>query len=133
MNPKKVYCMDTGLRNIVSFKFSEDLGRIVENAVFLNLLFRNKDKEIYYWRDKQQREVDFVLKSGLEIEQLIQVTYATSESEEEIEVREKKALIKASEELNCDDLRVITWDYESEEEFKGRRIKFIPLWKWLLE
>jgi hypothetical protein len=89
--------------------------------------------EIYYWRDKQQREVDFVLKSGLEIEQLIQVTYATSESEEEIEVREKKALIKASEELNCDDMRVITWDYESEEELKGRKIKFIPLWKWLLE
>ena len=129
LNPKKVYCMDTGLRNIMSFKFSEDLGRIVENVVFLNLLFRNK--EIYYWRDKQQREVDFVLKSGLGIEQLIQVTYASSE--EEIELREKKALIKASEELNCEDVRVITWDYESEEEFKGRSIKFIPLWKWLLE
>ena len=129
LNPQKVYCMDTGLRNIMSFKFSEDIGRIVENVVFLNLLFRNK--EIYYWRDKQQREVDFVLKSGLEIEQLIQVTYASGE--EEIEVREKKALIKASEELNCDDMLVITWDYESEEEFKGRRIKFIPLWKWLLE
>jgi len=131
LNPKKVYCMDTGLRNIVSFKFSEDLGRIVENVVFLNLLFRNKDKEIYYWRDKQQREVNFVLKSGLGIEQLIQVTYASSE--EEIAVREKRALIKASEELNCEDMRVITWDYESEEEFKGRSIKFIPLWKWLLE
>ena len=131
LNPKKVYCMDTGLRNIVSFKFSEDLGRIMENVVFLNLLFRNKDKEIYYWRDKQQREVDFVLKSGLEIEQLIQVTYASGE--EEIEVREKKALVKASEELNCEDVQVITWDYESEEEFKGRRIKFTPLWKWLLE
>jgi hypothetical protein len=129
LNPKKVYCMDTGLRNIVSFKFSEDLGRIVENVVFLNLLFRNK--EIYYWKDKQQREVDFVLKSGLEIEQLIQITYASSE--EEIEVREKKALIKASEELNCDDMRVITRDYEAEEEFKGEAIKFVPLWKWLLE
>jgi hypothetical protein len=113
----------------VSFKFSEDLGRIVENVVFLNLLFRNK--EIYYWKDKQQREVDFVLKSGLEIEQLIQITYASSE--EEIEVREKKALIKASEELNCEDMRVITWDYEAEEEFKGEAIKFVPLWKWLLE
>jgi hypothetical protein len=129
LNPKKVYCVDTGLRDIVSFKFSEDLGRIVENVVFLNLLFRNK--EIYYWKDKQQREVDFVLKSGLEIEQLIQVTYASNE--EEIEVREKKALIKASEELNCEDMRVITWDYEAEEEFKGEAIKFVPLWKWLLE
>jgi len=71
--------------------------------------------------------VDFVLKRGLKIEQLIQVTYASSE--EEIEVREKKALIKASEELNCEDMRVITWDYEAEEELKGKKIMFTPLWK----
>jgi len=43
-----------------------------------------------------------------------------------------KALIKASKELKSEDLLVITWDYEAEEEFKGKRIKFIPLWKWLL-
>ena len=132
LNPKKVYCMDPGLRNIVSFKFSEDSGRIAENAVFLNLLFRNRnsDREIYYWRDKRGREVDFVLKRGLKIERLIQVTYVSSE--EEVDVREKKALLKASEELNCEDMQVITRDYEAEEEFKGKKIKFIPLWKWLV-
>ena len=130
LNPKKVYCMDPGLRNIVSFKFSEDRGRIAENVVFLNLLFRNSDREIYYWRDKHGREVDFVLKRGLKIERLIQVTYVSSE--EEVDVREKKALLKASEELNCEDMQVITRDYEAEEDFKGKKIKFIPLWKWLV-
>ena len=132
LNPKKVYCMDPGLRNIVSFKFSEDRGRIAENVVFLNLLFRNRnsDREIYYWRDKRGREVDFVLKRGLKIERLIQVTYVSSE--EEVDVREKKALLKASEELNCEDMQVITRDYEAEEDFKGKKIKFIPLWKWLV-
>lgn len=129
LNPKKVYCMDLGLRNIVSFKFSEEIGRIVENVVFLNLLFRNRDKEIYYWKDKQQREVDFVLKRGLKIEQLIQVTYVSSE--EEIDVREERVLIKASEDLNCEDMLVITRDYEAEKELKGKRIMFMPLWKWL--
>lgn len=129
LNPKKVYCMDLGLRNIVSFKFSEDIGRIAENVVFLNLLFRNRDKEIYYWKDKQQREVDFVLKRGLKIEQLIQVTYVSSE--EEIDVREERVLIKASEDLNCEDMLVITRDYEAEKELKGKRIMFMPLWKWL--
>jgi len=132
LNPKKVYCMDPGLRNIVSFKFSEDRGRIAENVVFLNLLFRNRnsDREIYYWRDKRGREVDFVLKRGLKIERLIQVTYVSSE--EEVDIREKKALLKASEELNCEDMQVITRDYEAEEDFKGKKIKFIPLWKWLV-
>jgi predicted AAA+ superfamily ATPase len=62
LNPKKVYCMDSGLRNMVSFKFSEDIGRIAENVVFLNLLFRNK--EIYYWKDHAGKEVDFVVKEG---------------------------------------------------------------------
>jgi len=72
----------------------------------------------------------FVLKCGLKIEQLIQVTYASGE--EEIKIREKKALIKATEELKCNDMLVITWDEEGEEDFKGRSIRFVPLWKWLL-
>jgi len=71
------------------------------------------------------------LKDGLEIEQLIQVTFASSK--EEIGMREKRALIKASAELKCDDMLIITWDYEAEEEFKGKQIKIIPLWKWLLK
>ncbi|MEA2033544.1 MAG: hypothetical protein U9N41_08185 [Euryarchaeota archaeon] len=41
-------------------------------------------------------------------------------------------LIKASKELKCTDLLVITWDYEEEEEIKGKKIRFVPLWKWLL-
>lgn len=73
--------------------------------------------------------MDFVLKDGSKIKQLIQVTYASSK--EEIEMREKRALIKASEELKCDNMLIITWDYEAEEEFKGKQIKIIPLWKWL--
>jgi predicted AAA+ superfamily ATPase len=132
--PRKIYAIDTGLASFSGFKFSEDAGRLMENVVVLELTRRKTVSpiiEVYYWKDKQQREVDFVLKNGLKIEQLIQVTFASSK--EEVETREKRALIKASEELKCDDMLVITWDYESEEEFKGNRIKIIPLWKWLLE
>ena len=71
LNPKKVYCIDSGLRNIVSFKFSEDLGRIVENIVFLELFRR--EKEVYYWRDRTGREVDFVIKERLKVSELVQV------------------------------------------------------------
>ena len=131
--PRKIYAIDSGFANFSGSKFSEDAGRVMENLVAVELWRRkaqNPASEIYYWKDKQGREVDFVLKRGLKIEQLIQVTNASDK--EEIETREEKALIKASEELDCGDLRVITWDYEAEEEFKGKRVKFTPLWKWLL-
>ena len=44
-----------------------------------------------------------------------------------IKKRELKSLAEASEELSCDDLVVISWDYEIEETFKDKKIKFIPL------
>jgi len=41
-------------------------------------------------------------------------------------------LVKASRELKCGDTLVITWDYEGVEKHKNKKIKFLPLWKWLL-
>lgn len=133
---RKVYIIDTGFYYVKGFRFSENIGKLMENLVVIELLRRkstNSALEIYYWKDHQQREVDFVLKEELEIRQLIQVTY--SSGRDDIERREIKGLLKASEELNCNNLLVITWDYEEEEEEEknGRRVRFLPLWKWLLE
>jgi predicted AAA+ superfamily ATPase len=47
--------------------------------------------------------------------------------------RELKSLLKASKTLSCSDLKVITYDYQAEERIAGKRIKFMPLWKWLLD
>lgn len=130
---RKVYIIDTGFYYVRGFRFSENIGKLMENVVVIELLRRkstNIASEIYYWKDRQQREVDFVLKEGLEIRQLIQVTY--SSGRDDIERREIEGLIKASKELKCTDLLVITWDYEEEEEIKGKKISFVPLWKWLL-
>ena len=66
--------------------------------------------DIYYWKDHQGREIDFVIKEGTKVRELIQVTYASGR--DEIERREIKALEKASEELKCKNKTVITWDYE---------------------
>lgn len=132
--PKKIYCIDTGIINSVAFKFSENLGKLMENLVAIELLRRKSylhpDLEIYYWKDHQQREVDFVLKEGLNIKQLIQVTY--SSGKDEIEGREIKSLLKASEELKCKDLLIITWGYEDEIIINNTKIRCLPLWKWLL-
>lgn len=132
--PKKVYCVDTGIINLMGFRSSENSGRLMENCVAIELQRRKspgEPDEIYYWKDHQQNEVDFVVKGKIDVKQLIQVTYASGR--DEIKEREIDGLMKASAELKCDDLSVITWDYESEEKSDGKLVRFIPLWKWLLE
>ena len=132
--PKKVYCIDSGLMNTIGFKFSENRGKVIENEVALELQRRKAKEnsfEVYYWKDYQQNEVDFIIKKDKKIESLIQVSYINSK--EEIKEREINALLKASKKLRCKNLIVITWDYETEEKFGGEIIKFVPLWKWLLE
>lgn len=130
---RKVYAIDPGLSNAIGFRFSENRGKLMENMVAVEILRKkslNPNLDFYYWKDYQQREVDFVLKEGFEVKQLIQVTYASSK--DEIEKREIKLLVKASEELKCKKLLIITWDYEDELQVDNKKIKCLPLWKWLL-
>ena len=87
--------------------------------------------EIFYWQDYKKREVDFVIKQGKTIEQLIQVCAKIDDFR--IKEREVGALVKASEQLKCDNLSVITFDYEKEEEINGKKVAFKLIWQWLLE
>ena len=132
--PRKIYCVDPGFINFAGFKFSEDRGRLMENLVAIELQ-RTKSKspliEIFYWKDHQGREVDFVIREGLPVKQLIQVTNASSR--EEIQKREITGLLRAEEEFKCSNLLVITWEYEGEEMVDGNKIVYRPLWKWLME
>ena len=109
------------------------LQRNSENAVFLELKRRqglSPLSEIYSYKDTADHEIDFLIKEREKIVKLIQVTYASNRND--IKDREVNNLITASSELRCNDLSVITWDYEAMETVKGKKIKFIPLWKWLL-
>ncbi|RLI91010.1 MAG: AAA family ATPase [Candidatus Altiarchaeales archaeon] len=130
----KIYLNDLGLINYsISTRFEKDLGRLMENAVFLELKRKESKGEIssiFYWRDYQQREVDFVIKEGLNVKQLIQVCYSLEDFD--TRKREIKALLKASRDLKCKDLLVLTWDEEYTIEEKGKKIKVLPLWKWLI-
>ncbi|MCD6246840.1 MAG: ATP-binding protein [Candidatus Diapherotrites archaeon] len=133
-SPKKAYAVDTGFVNFVGLRTSENTGKLIENLVAIELLRRksywHNGWELYYWKDYQQHEVDFVVKEGMQVKKLIQVTYTSGI--DEIEKREIKALLKASKQLKCNNLLCITWDYEATEEIKGKKIRFIPLWKFLL-
>lgn len=124
----KIFINDTGLINFSFMNFSENLGKIMENAVFLELLRRKTD--IFYFKAVTQEEADFVIKEGKTIKQICQVCYDLSELD--VRNREIYSLIKASKELKCNDIFIITWDYEAEERIKSKKIRFIPFWKWLL-
>jgi predicted AAA+ superfamily ATPase len=129
---RKVYFIDNIFINAISTKFSNNSERLYENLVAVELLrwqSKNPLIEIYYWKNIRHEEVDFVLKKGTSIDQLIQVCYDLDDLD--TKKRELRALIKAGGELKCNKLLVITEDYEGTETLKKKRIQFIPLWKWL--
>jgi len=134
---KKIYCIDNGLIYAKAFRISPDVGRLYENivAVELKKIEVSGLAEIYFWKNNQQEEVDFIIKKGFKIHQLIQVCYDIKN----IKTREReiRALLKAGKELKCKNLLVITEDYEAEEQatwygIKGK-VRYMPLWKWLKE
>lgn len=124
VNPKKVYIIDTGYPTAMGYEFS--ISKAMENAVYLELIRRNYG-DIYYWKEygkSEGKEVDFVIAKNFQVEEIIQVTYATDYVEE----REINAIKKAKKELNPKKITIITWDYERKED----EINYVPLWKWLL-
>ena len=122
----KIYFVDNGLLTLNGI---DDKGRLLENLVFMELTRREKD--IAYYQNNIKEEVDFIVKEGKKVKKIIQVCYDLSNFM--TLDREKKALIKASEEFNCNDLILINMSEEKEEVVDKKRIKFIPLWKWILE
>ncbi len=129
----KYYSIDTGLSNSAGYGFTNELGRSMENLVFIELNRRyaeNRKIEVFYWKDRKG-EVDFVIKEGLKLRQLIQVCFDIEC--EKTKKREVDAILRAGRVLKCKDLLVITEDYEGEEEIDNKLIKYVPLWRWLLE
>jgi len=116
----KVYCIDNGLRNAVSFTFSKDEGKLAENLVFINMV--REEKDFYYW--KSRGEVDFVVKNKDRTLTPINVCYG-----DEIPERETAALKEFKKQFSrSNDLVIITKNIEKRED----GIIFIPLWKYLL-
>jgi len=126
--PSKIYVYDTGLASVLRLTLSPDYERLMENVVAVELLRRAR--EIYYYKDKNGAEVDFVVKQGLKVTELIQVCYDATDNK--IKKKEIKPLLKAKKDLSCENLVVITWDYENEESYNNTKIVYLPLWKWLL-
>lgn len=133
INPKKVYCIDNGIRNIKGFRFSLDHGRIAENIVFIELKRRtssNPLSRIFYWHDKKQKETDFLLMSENKVSNAIQVCWEITQPE--VKKREVEGILSVLNEFDLESGLIITEDYEAEEIMGTKKIRYIPMWLWLL-
>src|SRR3989338_2560476 len=132
-SPRKVYAVDNGFIISKAVQHSPDKGKLMENLVFTELVKRGAkpNRELFYDKTRNEREVDFVLKKGHLVTELIQVCYESINSD--VEQRETKALLEASDELKVKKLTVLTWDEKREVNKDGMTVQFVPLWEWLLE
>ena len=128
--PRKVYVVDNGFVAAKAFSLSDNLGRLLENQVFVELLRQgyDTDKTMFYYRSRNDKEVDFVLRKGTHIEQLVQVCYDMSNAK--TEKREVDSLIECAVELNCRNLVIVTNNDERVIEKDGYRINVVPVAKW---
>ncbi|MEI7857791.1 MAG: DUF4143 domain-containing protein [Methanomicrobiales archaeon] len=132
---KKIYCTDTGFVAAKAFRISENRGNLYENLVAIALwkCELQGTASVRYWKNAQQEEVDFVVQQEHRITALIQV--CADMSDEKTRAREIRALLKASRELHCANLLILSEREEKTEEsewfgMKGT-IRYVPLWKWL--
>ncbi|MFH0874562.1 MAG: ATP-binding protein [archaeon] len=125
VNPKKIYAVDNGLIAQNSKSFTDDLGRLLENAVFIGL--KSKQKELFYFKDKN--ECDFVVKFGSGIGECYQVCYELNDFNKE---REIAGLLEALDKFNLKEGYILTFEQEDEHVVDKKRVIIMPVWKWLL-
>lgn len=125
-NSRKVYVVDNAVANRLAFRFSENLGQLMENVVFLEL--KRRYKEIYYYSDKH--ECDFVIKEKNTLTEAIQVTYTLNEQNIS---RELSGLKETMQQLNIPQGTLIVYNNDISTEVVEKNISIEPLYKWILE
>ena len=113
--PRKVYVVDNGFVASKAFSLTDNLGRLLENQVFIDLISRGYDveKTMFYYRSRNDKEVDFVLREGTRILRLVQVCY--------------DMIVECAGELKCDNLVIVTYNDKRTIEKDGYRVNVVPI------
>ena len=133
--PRKIYTVDNGIVTSVGVRFSQDIGRLCENLVAIVLKKKEIDGAIsmYYWKNTDGEEVDFVVRRGLKIESLIQVCFNVDNPK--THEREIRSLLKCGKDLQCSNLIILSGRDEKTEDAKwfgvSGTIRYVPISKWL--
>lgn len=127
--PFKMYVVDNGFISSRSFELSPNKGRLLENIVLVELMRRGYKPgfSLFYYRTRNDREIDFVCKQGHQVSALVQVSYDTTQGK--TLNREITALNEAARELKCDKKLLLTV-YPATQEIEG--VEITPVVDWLL-
>jgi len=127
-NPKKVYCIDHSLVTSVSSGILVNSGHLLENLVFTAL--KRLHQEVYYYKTKTGKEVDFVMPVRKHTKVLVQVCESLAESK--TRRREIVALSEAMAELKVKTGTVVTKNEEESIKINSGTIQVVPAWRFLL-
>lgn len=124
---RKVYVVDNGFISATAFNLSANLGRLLENQVFVELLRRGYEpgKTLFYYHSRNDKEVDFVTRNGASVEELIQVCYDMTLNK--TKKREVAALAECGKELGCNRLTIVTWREKAVIESGDMKINVVPV------
>jgi len=123
-NPHKIYIIDNGLTNVMSLSFSSDIGRKLENEIFIHL--RKKHKNIFYFSEKH--ECDFLIFEKGKVTKAIQVCYELTTDNLD---RELNGLWEAMKETGLKYGNIITFGQEDHFTKDGMEVDVIPAWHFL--
>ena len=128
-SPKKTYVVDNGFITAKAVQHSPDTGKLLENLVFTEMIKEGKkpNRDIFYYKTRNDREIDFIIKKGTAVTELVQVAYEARNPD--TEEREVKALIEAGGELGVNNLTILTWNEKKEVKKDDLTVNFIPVWE----
>ena len=125
-SPRKIYLVDPAFYQVCGTNFSQNKGKVLENAVFIEL--KRQNKEVYYYSGKG--ECDFIVKEGAKIVEAIQVCYNLDDANRE---REIGGLLEAMDKFKLKKGAILTSEQSEEITEGGRKIRVMPVSKWLFE
>ena len=126
LGEKKLYAIDNGLLNAVTFKFSKDYGKLLENVLFLEA--SKRWKEVFFYKNK--KECDFIVFEQSQIKYVIQASYSIADKN--TKQREIDGLMEACKRFHSAEGLIITFSEEEYFNEQGISIRILPAYKFLL-
>lgn len=105
LNPKKLYAIDPGMARALTLDFENDLGRLFENVVYLDL--KRLECKTNYYLTSERYEIDFLAQSPRGHKKFFQVVWDMQNAD--TANRETRALKAGMKELDIEG-EVITLD-----------------------
>ncbi len=127
-NPKKIYCIDHALVMSINSGILVNSGHLLENLVFTSL--RRVTPDIFYYKTRTGREVDFIAGRQGQSRMLVQV--CESMADQQTRKRETTALAEAMSELKLSQGIIVTRNGEEQILLDSGKIDVVPIWRFLL-